>query len=134
MGLLIRNGEIVTSEARYFADIYIEDQTITQIGLGLVVPEGTEVIDATGKLIFPGFIDPHVHIHLPFMGTFAKDTYETASVAALRVGANSPTSGPRSLVIAPIGATRSCRTPTWRARANTSTASTRVSTSCTTTI
>jgi dihydropyrimidinase len=89
MGLLIRNGEIVTSEARYFADIYVEDQTIMRIGSGLVVPEGTEVIDAAGKLIFPGFIDPHVHIHLPFMGTFAKDTYETASVAALMGGTTS---------------------------------------------
>jgi dihydropyrimidinase len=89
MGLLIRSGEIVTSEARYFADIYVEDQTITQIGPGLVVPEGTEVVDASGKLIFPGFIDPHVHIHLPFMGTFAKDTYETASVASLIGGTTS---------------------------------------------
>jgi dihydropyrimidinase len=89
MGVLIRNGEIVTSEERYFADIYVEDQTITRIGRDLDVPEGTEVIDATGKLIFPGFIDPHVHIHLPFMGTFAKDTYETASVAALIGGTTS---------------------------------------------
>lgn len=83
MGLLIRNGEIVTSSDRYFADIYVEDETITKIGEGLAVPEGTDVIDATGKLVFPGFIDPHVHIHLPFMGTFAKDNYKTASTAAL---------------------------------------------------
>ena len=83
MGLLIRNGEIVTSTDRYFADIYVADETITQIGEGLAAPEGVEVIDATGKLVFPGFIDPHVHIHLPFMGTFAKDTYKTASTAAL---------------------------------------------------
>jgi dihydropyrimidinase len=89
MGVLIRNGEIVTSEGRYFADIYVEDQTIKRIGKDLDVPEGTEVLDATGKLIFPGFIDPHVHIHLPFMGTFAKDTYETASVAALIGGTTS---------------------------------------------
>ena len=41
------------------------------------------MIDATGKYVFPGFIDPHVHIYLPFMGTFAKDTYETGSKAAL---------------------------------------------------
>ncbi len=41
------------------------------------------MIDAAGKLVFPGFIDPHVHIYLPFMGTLAKDTYPTASRAAL---------------------------------------------------
>jgi dihydropyrimidinase len=89
MGLLIRKGEIVTSGERYFADIYVEDQTITQIGADLAVPQGAEVLDASGKLIFPGFVDPHVHIHLPFMGTFAKDTYETASVAALIGGTTS---------------------------------------------
>src|SRR5579859_280215 len=89
MAVLIRNGELVTGEERYFADIYIEDQKITEIGRGLAVPAGAEVLDAEGKLIFPGFIDPHVHIHLPFMGSFAKDTYETASVAALIGGTTS---------------------------------------------
>jgi dihydropyrimidinase len=83
MGLLIREGEIVTPDARYKAEIYVEDQTVTRIGTNLPVPPGTEIIDATGKWIFPGFIDPHVHIYLPFMATFAKDTHETASVAAL---------------------------------------------------
>jgi dihydropyrimidinase len=83
MALLIKNGEIVTSEARYFADIYVEDETITRIGANLEAAPGTEIIDATGKLIFPGFIDPHVHIYLPFMATFAKDTHATASKAAL---------------------------------------------------
>jgi dihydropyrimidinase len=83
MGLLIRGGEIVTAESRSCADIFIEDETISRIGLDLDVPPKTEVIDATGKLIFPGFIDPHVHIHLPFMATFAKDTHATASKAAL---------------------------------------------------
>jgi len=83
MGLLIRGGEIVTAESRSRADILIEDETISRIGLDFDVPAGTEVIDATGKLIFPGFIDPHVHIHLPFMATFAKDTHATASKAAL---------------------------------------------------
>lgn len=83
MPLLIRNGEIVTAETRYHADIYIEDETITSIGQSLPMPPGTEVIDASGKLVFPGFIDPHVHIYLPFMATFAKDTHETASIAAL---------------------------------------------------
>jgi len=83
MGLFIKGGEIVTAEARSTGDIYIADETITAMGTGLSIPEGTEVVDATGKLIFPGFIDPHVHIHLPFMETFAKDTHASASKAAL---------------------------------------------------
>src|ERR1700722_314754 len=81
--LLIRNGEIVTVGSRLQADIYVENETITRIGKNLDAPANAEVIDATGKLIFPGFIDPHVHIYLPFMATFAKDTHETGSVAAL---------------------------------------------------
>ncbi len=81
--LLIKNGEIVTADSRYRADIWCEGETITRIGAELAAPAGAEVIDASGKYVFPGFIDPHVHIYLPFMGTFAKDTYETASRAAL---------------------------------------------------
>lgn len=83
MSLLIQNGQIVTAERQYTADIYIEDEIITSIGTHLEVPEGTRTIDASGKYVFPGFIDPHVHVYLPFMGTFAKDTHATASQAAL---------------------------------------------------
>ncbi|HEY1848857.1 MAG TPA: dihydropyrimidinase [Opitutaceae bacterium] len=83
MALLIKNGEIVTADSRRRADIYCEGDTITRIGQGLEAPAGAEVIDARGKYVFPGFIDPHVHITLPFMGTNAKDTYETGSRAAL---------------------------------------------------
>jgi dihydropyrimidinase len=83
MALLVKNGEIVTADARYRADVWCAGETITQIGSDLAVPPGAEVIDAAGRFVFPGFIDPHVHIYLPFMGTFAKDTYDTASRAAL---------------------------------------------------
>src|ERR1041384_4209247 len=83
MSLLIKNGEIVTADSRYVADIYCEGETITKIDRNLSAPAGTEVIDAKGKFVFPGFIDPHVHIYLPFMGTFSKDTYESGSKAAL---------------------------------------------------
>jgi dihydropyrimidinase len=86
MALLIKNGEIVTASERYVADIFCENETITRIERGIQASPGTEVIDATGKHVFPGFIDPHVHIYLPFMGTFAKDTHETASKAALAGG------------------------------------------------
>ena len=83
MPLLIRNADIITADSRQHGDIYVEDETITRIGKNLDAPPGTEVIDASGKLVFPGFIDPHVHIYLPFMATFAKDTHETGSIAAL---------------------------------------------------
>ncbi len=74
MSLLIKNGEIVTADSRYVADILCEGETITRIDRNIMPPKGAEVIDAKGKFVFPGFIDPHVHIYLPFMGTFANDT------------------------------------------------------------
>ena len=83
MPLLIKNGHIITADSDCTADIYCEGETITRIGRGLEAPPGAEVIDASGKFVFPGFIDPHVHIYLPFMGTYSKDTYETGSKAAL---------------------------------------------------
>jgi dihydropyrimidinase len=83
MSLLIKNADIVTADSRYTADIYCENQTITRIDRELAAPAGAEVIDARGKYVFPGFIDPHVHIYLPFMGTFSKDNFETGSRAAL---------------------------------------------------
>lgn len=83
MALLVKDGEIVTADSHYRADVFVENETITHIGHNLDVPPGTEVIDAAGKYVFPGFIDPHVHIYLPFMATFAKDTHQTASIAAL---------------------------------------------------
>jgi dihydropyrimidinase len=83
MPLLIRNADIITADSRQHADIYVEDETITRIGKNLEAPPATEIIDAAGKLVFPGFIDPHVHIYLPFMATFAKDTHQTGSIAAL---------------------------------------------------
>ncbi len=86
MPLLIKNGEIVTADERYIADIYCEGESITRVDHNIASPPDTEIIDATGKYIFPGFIDPHVHIYLPFMGTFSKDTYETGSKAALTGG------------------------------------------------
>jgi len=83
MSLLIKNGDIVTADSRYRADILCEGETIARIDRDITPPPSAEVIDAAGKYVFPGFIDPHTHIYLPFMGTYSKDTYETASRAAL---------------------------------------------------
>ena len=90
MGLLVKNGEIVTATDRYRADIWCEDETITRIAPQIDdVPPDAVRIDASGKYVFPGFVDPHTHIYLPFMGTHAKDSYETASKAALIGGTTS---------------------------------------------
>jgi dihydropyrimidinase len=89
MALLIRNGRVITASEDFIADIYCADETITRIERSIDPkslppgPPAPDVIDASGKYVFPGFIDPHVHIYLPFMGTYAKDTWETASRAAL---------------------------------------------------
>lgn len=85
MSILIKNGRIVTAESDYIADIYIEGSTISAIGKNLKV-EADETIDATGKLVFPGGIDPHVHLDMPFMGTSSSDNYETGTLAALHGG------------------------------------------------
>ena len=92
MPLLIKNGRIITATDDYKADIFCAGETITRIKESIepqtlpVDPATLEVIDATGKLICPGFIDPHVHIYLPFMGSYAVDDYESASRAALAGG------------------------------------------------
>ena len=83
MSLLIKNGRITTAADAYVADILCEGEAIAAIGRDLKAPTGAEVVDASGKYVFPGFIDPHVHIYLPFMGTYSKDTYDTGSRAAL---------------------------------------------------
>ena len=86
MPLLIRGGRIITATEDYTADIYAEGEKITRIEPRIddkLVAPGAEIIDARGKCVFPGFIDPHVHIYLPFMGTSAADDYASASKAAL---------------------------------------------------
>jgi dihydropyrimidinase len=82
MSLLIKNGRIITADADFTADIYVDGETIQAIGKNLGIKADTE-IDASGKLVFPGGIDPHVHLDMPFMGTFSSDNYETGTRAAL---------------------------------------------------
>ncbi len=92
MALLITNGRVVTATDDYRADVFCAGETITRIEPSIdprslaVDPSSLEVIDAAGKLVLPGFIDPHVHIYLPFMGSFAADDYASASRAALAGG------------------------------------------------
>lgn len=82
MSILIKNGRIITATDDYVADIYIEGETISAIGKNLNVT-ADKIIDASGKLVMPGGIDPHVHLDMPFMGTYSSDNYETGTRAAL---------------------------------------------------
>jgi dihydropyrimidinase len=81
MKTLIKNGRIVTAVDDYHADILIEDGTVSLIGKTLDI-EADKVIDASGKLVIPGGIDPHTHMDLPFGGTSSSDDFFTGTRAA----------------------------------------------------
>ncbi|MDM8540869.1 dihydropyrimidinase [Desulfococcaceae bacterium HSG9] len=88
MSVLFKGGTIVSTTSRYVADVYAEGDKIKTIGADLDYP-ADEIIDAKGKYILPGAIDPHTHIAMPFMGTHAQDDYETGTIAAACGGVTS---------------------------------------------
>ncbi|MFS1512719.1 dihydropyrimidinase [Chengkuizengella sp. SCS-71B] len=81
MKKVIKNGTIVTATDTYQADILIENGKICMIGSQIEV-DGAEEIDATGNYVFPGGIDPHTHLEMPFGGTVSRDDFETGTIAA----------------------------------------------------
>ncbi|WP_417584789.1 dihydropyrimidinase [Pelagibacterium sp.] len=83
MSTVIKNGTIVTADLTYTADIKIEGETIVEIGPNL---SGDTVLDAAGCYVMPGGIDPHVHLEMPFMGTYSSDDFESGTRAALAGG------------------------------------------------
>src|ERR671935_804892 len=85
MKTLIRNGRVVTAVDDYKADILIDGETVSVIGAKLDV-EADRVIDAAGKLVIPGGIDPHTHMELPFGGTESADDFRTGTIAAAHGG------------------------------------------------
>jgi len=88
MKTLIKNGRVVTAVDDYKADILIEDEIISVIGKQLDM-EADRVIDAAGKLVIPGGIDPHTHMELPFGGTQASDDFYTGTRGAAFGGTTS---------------------------------------------
>ena len=85
MSVLIKNGRVITAVDDYMADIFIEKETVTLIGKNLEV-EADETIDASGKYLFPGGLDPHTHLDMPFGGTTSADDFETGTLAAAHGG------------------------------------------------
>ncbi len=81
MALLIKNGTLITAAETYNADILVEGEQITQIGQDLAHPNA-EMIDASGKFITPGGVDPHTHFDLPMFDTVSSDDHYTGHKAA----------------------------------------------------
>ena len=82
MSILIKNGRIITASEDQVADIFVDGEKIKVIGKDLPM-HADQTIEASDMLVFPGGIDPHVHLDMPFMGTFSSDNYETGTRAAL---------------------------------------------------
>ena len=82
LDIIIKNGNVVTASDTYVADIGVKDGKIETIGANLNAGQESQVIDAKGKYVFPGGIDVHVHLQLPFSGTISKDDFENGTKAA----------------------------------------------------
>src|ERR671926_1323433 len=89
MRTIVRGGRVVTSSLTFQADILIEGETIAALGSFREV-QPDRVVDATGKLVLPGGVDPHTHLDAPLKGTITADDFYSGTVAAA-IGGNNTT-------------------------------------------
>src|SRR5258705_1741108 len=113
MSVLIKGVGIVTAADDYVAVLYVEDEPITLIGESLDVP-ADKVIDAAGKYVLPGCVDPHTHLDMPFGGTTTIDDVESGQTAAAFGG----TTCHVDFIIQPPGSTFGDAIDDWRSKAN----------------
>ena len=83
MSTVVKNGTVLAADRTYKADVLIEGERISAIGVNLT---GDTELDADGAYIMPGGVDPHTHLEMPFMGTTAAETWESGTFAALSGG------------------------------------------------
>src|ERR671931_998504 len=113
MSVLTKGARIITAADDYVADIYVEDETVTLIGESLDQP-ADKVIDASGKYVLPGMVDPHTHLDMPFGGTTTIDDVESGQTAAAFGGTTTHV----DFIIQPPGSTFAEAIAEWRAKAN----------------
>ncbi len=85
---LLKNARVVNPDLSFTSDVLIENGKIAALSQNLTHKTAT-VIDCTGKLVIPGGIDTHTHMQLPFMGTYAKDDFDSGTKAAIAGGTTS---------------------------------------------
>jgi dihydropyrimidinase len=113
MSLLIKGGRIVTAADDYVADVFVDDERISLIGEDVDV-SADRVIDAAGKYVLPGCVDPHTHLDMPFGGTVTIDDVESGQLSAAFGG----TTCHVDFIIQPQGATFAAALDEWRSKAN----------------
>src|SRR5438045_4590619 len=82
MSVLIKGGRVITAADDYVADVFVDGERISLIGESLDDVQADKVIDASGKLVLPGAVDPHTHLDMPFGGTVTIDDFESGQTAA----------------------------------------------------
>jgi dihydropyrimidinase len=113
MSVLIRGGRIVTAADDYVADVFVDDERISLIGESLDI-QADKVIDAAGKYVLPGCIDPHTHLDMPFGGTTTIDDVESGQTSAAFGG----TTCHVDFIIQGKGQTFAQALEDWRTKAN----------------
>jgi dihydropyrimidinase len=113
MTVLIKGGRVVTAEEEKVADVFVEDETVSQIGESLDV-QADRVIDASGKYVLPGGVDPHTHLDMPFGGTITVDDVESGQTAAAFGGTTTHV----DFIIQPKGSSFGDAFEEWRGKAN----------------
>jgi dihydropyrimidinase len=113
MSILIKGGRVITAADDYVGDVFVEDERISLIGESLDV-DADRVIDARGKYVLPGLVDPHTHLDMPFGGTVTIDDVESGQTSAAFGG----TTCHVDFVIQPQGSTFGAALDEWKSKAD----------------